>query len=495
MRRFLTLTAILLSLTQYAFAATAIVKGHAKGYEGRTLVFRTYADPLSRLAVDLVSTTVTQEGTFSFEAEVDQVTHVTVDLSFYVGHLYLEPSARYEVSLPPFRLRPDADRFNPYYEPRQVSLIINSATSPLNAAVASLNSAFADIYYPSAVRLVRKHDRRLADKLILRLDSAVRAINCQLPFFRQQAQFLRARIYATPRLNASRHVLATFYAGKPLALNVPAYWQTIDMLSPDILNVSPYPDIKNNIKKLLASNSPSVAELSSILARDTLFANSTPLREALIVKAITDAYYSNGISEGRADSLLTNAARSLHTKAVRLMAANVYAKKNRLRAGLPAPDFSITDNKGNEVKLSDFRGRFLYLCFMHSKNYECVKAMPLLDNIAQAHRDNLDVVCLFTDDQTDNLFKQVAQNGYHWRALSYISFQRVMADYQVEALPTYFLIAPDGCIEIAQAPGPAENIGPAIAQAIRQYIISTKRGRPEIPRTIYDIANEAKPIE
>ena len=70
-----------------------------------------------------------------------------------------------------------------------------------------------------------------------------------------------------------------------------------------------------------------------------------------------------------------------------------------------------------------------------------------------------------------------------------------MLDYQVAALPTFFLIAPDGCVAIPQAPGPAENVGPAIAEAIRQFIISTRRGRPEIPRTIYDIANEARPIE
>ena len=59
-------------------------------------------------------------------------------------------------------------------------------------------------------------------------------------------------------------------------------------------------------------------------------------------------------------------------------------------------------------------------------------------------------------------------------------------------LPTYFLIDPDGCIAMAQAPGPNENVGPAIAEAIRQYKIIKTRGRIEVPRTIYDIANEAK---
>ena len=70
-----------------------------------------------------------------------------------------------------------------------------------------------------------------------------------------------------------------------------------------------------------------------------------------------------------------------------------------------------------------------------------------------------------------------------------ITNQRLMEEYEIRGLPTYFLIAPDGCIEIAQAPGPSENVGPAIASAIRNYILTQKRGRPDIPRTIYDVAN------
>ncbi len=489
------LTLLLLVFPLLASATSTIVKGKAHGYEGRTLIFQAQADPLSRLRVDIEAVTVAQDGTFTLNANISEVTKVTVDLSYYTGHIYLEPGARYDITLPPFRLRPDAERFNPFYQPQQVDLVINSSTSNLNHALRALSSDFAKIYYPNAVNLARRHDKALADVLISRLDSAIRSINCPLPFFRQQARFLKARIFATPRLDSPRYVLAKYFTAQPALLNVPAYWQVLDMLAPDVLTKSPNPDIRKKLANALARQSPDVATLSSIVALDTLFSRSTQLREALIVKNISDYFYDKAISEGRADSLLTSAARSLRTHSLRLMAANVYAKKNKLRVGLSAPDFSLTNNRNAEVQLSSFRGRFLYLCFMHSQNYECLKAMPALDNLAQLHRDNLDVLCVFTDDQPEDAYRLVARKGYTWQAISYISSQRIMQDYQVSALPTYFLIDPDGYIAMAQAPGPSEDVGPAIANAIRQYIITTRRGRHEIPRTIYDIANEAKPIQ
>lgn len=494
MLRFIVSLASFVALCSAAsLSAPAKVSGRAADYAGRTLVFRSVADPVSRMSVDLEAVEVAADGTFSFSVDVDQVTRVSVDLSSYAGHLYVEPGEAYEVALPPFRLRPDAERFNPFYVPRQVNLTLVSATSPLNDALARFDEAFARIYYPHAARLARRRDKALADRLMARVDSAAAAIGCDKPFFRDQVLYSKALVFATPRLAASRRVIADYYAGRPLRLNVPAYWRTIEMLSPDILRESPYPDIRAGLSREMAAPSPDVAALSALVARDTLYARGDDLREALIVRSVAEAYYAKSLSEGRADSMLISAARSCRSRSVRLIAANVYAKKNKLRAGLPAPDFNLVDDRDAAISLATFRGRFLYLCFMHTENYECVKAMPALNNLAQAHRDNLDVLCVFTDDRADDAYSYVRRRGFYWRPVSFVADQRIVDDYEVRALPTYFLIAPDGCIAMAQAPGPTENVGPAIAEAIRQYVIASKRGRPEVPRTIYDIANESRP--
>ena len=124
MRRALILISLIFSLTSLVSASPTIIKGYAKGYEGRTIVFQSQADPLSRIPVDIEAVTVDEDGTFTISANISEITRVSIDLSYYTAYIYLEPGVKYDVTLPPFRLRPDAERFNPFYEPRQIDLVI-----------------------------------------------------------------------------------------------------------------------------------------------------------------------------------------------------------------------------------------------------------------------------------------------------------------------------------------------------------------------------------
>lgn len=472
-----------------SFAKIVTVSGKAPSYAGIVLVMRAQRDAVSRMTYDLSSARVAADGTFTFEADIDEVTFATIDLSFYEAYIYLEPGAKYEVTLPRHKLRPDADRFNPFYQPKGINLALKSASSDLNQSIRKFDEAFAHLYYPNAVRIVRKHDKALADKVIAQLDSAQHAIGCRKAYFAQHANYRKAEVYATPRVLSPRTVLRKYFAGQPVAFNVPAYWNVINILSPDVIHENPNRAISKKLEALAAKGGAETAtQIDAILATDTLLRGNQSLRELLILKNIRDDYYSHKISDGRADTLLATVARDFKNKHVRLMAANIYAMKNKLKPGLPAPEFNLVDNKDNDVNLETFRGKFLYLCFMHSENYECMKALPVLDNIANVHRNDLSVLCVFTDDESDALYAKLAKQTHNWRAISWITSQRILSDYEVRGLPTYYLIDPDGCISIAQAPGPSENVGPAIAESIRQYKIVTLRGRKEVPRTIYDLA-------
>lgn len=478
------------ALPASATAGTATVSGRAPGYAGRVIVMRAEKDPVSHTTYDLSAAEVAKDGSFTFEADINEVTHVFIDLSFYEAHIFLEPGGRYKVSLPRFKLRPDAERFNPFYQPKIINLTITSASSDLNQSLRKFDDDFGRIYLTQAVKMVRKRDKKLAENVIARLDSAARATGCQSAFFRQHVEYRKAEVYATPRLHAPRAVLSKFYVGKPVAYNVPAYWRTLDVLGSDLASRCVTAGKTAAYERALVSNNNDGARvLSAQLTADSLFHTSKTLCEALTLKSIRDNFYESKIADGRADTLLVSAARDFGTKRVRIMAANVYAAKNKLKTGLPAPDFHLVDNDDKEVSLSSFKGRFLYLCFMHSENYECVKAIPVLDNLAQVHRADVDVLCVFTDDDADAFYAKMGKTKYTWRGISWIAWQRILEDYEVRGLPTYFLIDPDGCISISQAPGPSENVGPAIAECVRRYKIITQRGRTEVPRTIYDIAN------
>ncbi|MBQ3635228.1 MAG: redoxin domain-containing protein [Bacteroidales bacterium] len=477
-----------LCLSASALAGTVSISGMAPSYAGKHLTIVSYADYISRLKTELADIEVGQDGSFDASFEIKEVTYAFVELGSFVGYIYLEPDVRYQVTLPRFTPKADADRFNPFFRPYVIELNISGATSTLNRAIRDFDHFFNREFAAAARRIVRTHDKKLAESLMSRLDSAARSLSCDKLYFKNHVRYRKAQVFAAPRLSSPAITVREFFAGRPVLYNLPAYWDVLDMMQIDPSVDLETRELRDAYVKNRTSSSPSFSTLSTIIGSSKLWASEQGLREALLLKNFQQQFYSRAISDGKTDTLLVSAARECHNPRGRMIAANIYAKKNKLRQGLPAPEIGLIDNADHEVNLSNYKGRFLYLCFMHTDNFECIKAMPALDNLGQLHRADMDILCVFTNEQPADAFAYVEKNRFQWKSVSFISRQRIIFDYEVRALPTYFLIDPDGCIALAEAPGPTEKVGPAIAAAIRKYILEQKRGKPEIPRTIYDIA-------
>lgn len=75
--------------------------------------------------------------------------------------------------------------------------------------------------------------------------------------------------------------------------------------------------------------------------------------------------------------------------------APAYAGRNRT-----APDFTLPDMNGKPVKLSDFRGKTVYLNFWTKTCRPCLDEMPMLADLARIarNRDDFVVLTISTDE-------------------------------------------------------------------------------------------------
>ena len=491
-KRKMMLSAAMMLLTALSMDGSPVrLLGVAEDYANRSLELTTYADYVSRMKKPAGVVDVGADGRFDVTLEIEEVTYAFLELSTYTASIYLEPGRTYDIELPPLRVRADADRFNPFYQPERVELAIEGDAGGLNESLRKVDRYYNKAYTESAIRLVRGHDKALAERLMSSIDSVAAATGCKDTYFTQHVEYRKAQVYATPRMQAPRAVLSRYYTGRPVLYNVVSYWETLEMLSVDIFGSSSTTRVSGQMRKALGKSGCTMEDLSEIASKDTLWSRDRTLREAMIVKGIHDNYYARMLTEDKTDSMLTSAATSSEGHRNRLMAANIYAQKNKLRPGLPAPELNLVDENDKRLTLSDFRGKFVYLCFAHTGNYECLRALPALESLQRVHREDLEVVVVFTNEEAKEAMDYVRANNFTWLALPFTSNQKIIFDYEVHGLPTYFLIDPDGFISMSQAPGPTEKVGPAIATAIRSYLMENK-GHRDVPRTIYDIANETK---
>ena len=78
---------------------------------------------------------------------------------------------------------------------------------------------------------------------------------------------------------------------------------------------------------------------------------------------------------------------------------------NSLKEGDSAPDFSGTDQNGNQIKLSDFSGKKLILYFYPKDDTPgCTKeACNLRDNYQELKNNDFEVICVSADNSAKHL--------------------------------------------------------------------------------------------
>ncbi|NMA82513.1 MAG: redoxin family protein [Epulopiscium sp.] len=118
---------------------------------------------------------------------------------------------------------------------------------------------------------------------------------------------------------------------------------------------------------------------------------------------------------------------------------------------IPAPDFTAINQHGEEVTLSDFKGKVVFLNFWGSWCPPCLEEMPHIQTVYEEYtRDREDVVFLAVNDQTQPREKSVekvnewlGEEGYTFPVL-YDTDKSITTSYGIRAFPTTFMIDKEG---------------------------------------------------
>lgn len=114
---------------------------------------------------------------------------------------------------------------------------------------------------------------------------------------------------------------------------------------------------------------------------------------------------------------------------------------------IEAPDFTVTDGDGKEVKLSDFRGKPVVLNFWASWCGPCKSEMPAFDEkYRQLGEEVVFMMVNATDggrETVETAKKFIAESGYSF-PVYYDTAYEANYFYGVSALPTTFFIDAEG---------------------------------------------------
>lgn len=121
--------------------------------------------------------------------------------------------------------------------------------------------------------------------------------------------------------------------------------------------------------------------------------------------------------------------------------------------------FTLKDNKGNDVTLSEYKGKTVVLNFFATWCTYCKMELPSLEEI-NSTRDDIVIFLVATPDIGNEGSKEyiesfMEENGYSMTVL-YDETGEVVSKYNVSGLPTSFFFKPDGSV-LGYVPGYVEE--------------------------------------
>ncbi|MEL1240937.1 TlpA disulfide reductase family protein [Flavobacterium flavipallidum] len=132
-----------------------------------------------------------------------------------------------------------------------------------------------------------------------------------------------------------------------------------------------------------------------------------------------------------------------------------------VKVGNKAPDFTQQDTEGKDVKLSDYKGKYVLLDFWASWCGPCRKENPNLKKAySQYHSKGLEILGISIDVEAfkENWLGAIKADGLTWKQVSDLKNNNVAAElYGIKAIPQNFLINPAGVIVAKNIKGEALN--------------------------------------
>lgn len=118
--------------------------------------------------------------------------------------------------------------------------------------------------------------------------------------------------------------------------------------------------------------------------------------------------------------------------------------------GNTAPEIKLKTVKGEEIALSDLKGKIVLVDFWASWCHPCREANPILaEAYLKYHHKGFEILSVSLDDDKSHWLKAIEQDKLPWKwHVSDLKGwdSQVIIDYKVEALPTSYLVDREGKI-------------------------------------------------
>jgi peroxiredoxin len=452
-------------LTQLLSAANeTIISGRDSSYAGIEIVFFKYADQISYAEEEVGKCLVADNGMFSINLSINEITFLFAYLGVYRVHLFTEPGKSYEIVLPPKQDKKEEDFLNPYFSPVTVHLGTKQfEPDDLNTLIRMFNDAYLPYSNKHIIMTSEKKDFAELDKDITHLEKPF--ASSENTFFNNYRKYRYGMLRYLAYQQKSRSISDDYFKNQPVLLNNTAYMELFNKVYDKYF----YHYSNTAVGKSLGQNidNRNLNALRKTLAADKVLGDGD-LPDLVILKCLHDEFYDDNYSRSALLDILDTFITTGKSTSLVEVAQSIRSQVTRLLAGFAPPDFQLYDRDSNLVSLESFRGKYVYLNFCSCFSYTCMNEFKMLSTLYEKYKDILNIVTILVDNDKDVINSYLERSNYPWDFLHYGNHAEIIREYDIRAFPTYYLIDRQGKLAMSPAPSPSEEFEARFFKLLRE---------------------------
>jgi peroxiredoxin len=433
-------------------AQNVTIKGLAKSYENRQVGLWVYNDRISNTQKLLSSAKIDSAGNFLLEFNIKAIDYVNLKIDKNVTAMFVEPGRNYEVIIHP----PDSTAYqNPNIEHDVKIEIRLTSKTEINSLTIDYEKRFDDFLAVNYSDFLKRSPQPALDSFKRAMQEFYSTVSNT--YFNNYINYSIASMQRNTKMSEKK-LYETYLQNKPILYDHPEYMAFFNAFYKDKLSSFALAKAGNDVHFIIDDRG-SFPALVSALKRISFVANDT-IAELVMLKGLYESYYDGTFKKTGIKAILQQTVTDSKIGEHQKIAQNILNSFSPLQKGSAAPPFVLPDRTGATHTLEEIRDKkIVYVMFFDRNNSASQEQMKLIPALKKTYGERISFVSISADRSNASLNDFQQKNPkYDWLFLYDNSNGELKNSYEIVALPSYFLIGPDGKFIQVPADSPEGDI-------------------------------------
>lgn len=432
------------------------IRGHADFAAGEEIRLVIYPDLITFTPEVASSCKINQNGVFELSCNNREILLAQLEIRTAKAEFFVEPNRKYD-----FTINMDAEMFK-QLNPQDYNSFLqinNNQNDPndINNRINYFSTYFNYVFDRYSFQIIYNHDKASCDSvkqlLNSKFDIRYRPLDFYTSFMFYDASQLDEMYWQKDRDSLYNKYLNNDY----ILYNNPAYMDFFSAFYNDYPFVSQAIDLDRLM--ICINDSADYRMLFNEYGKDKFLVNER-IRELVIIKSLGMLYLNYPeFDKDKILLFLNNIEKNSHFNEHKPIAENVINMVSKFSDQQLVADIKLKEANGKDFSLKKQKGNWVYLHFFRTDCIECIREMMIIKELNEKHKDSVTFVGVCLD--FDKYKLQTFLNKYpqfDWKFVNFNQQYTWLSKLEVNSLPDYLLISPEGNIHERYLPSPASGL-------------------------------------